>query len=131
MTPFAQSMWDADTASQNLGMALLAADPGHAVLTMTIRADMVNGHGIAHGGFIFTLADSAFAFACNAAGAASVAANCQITYLAPAAEGETLTATATEIVRKGRQGITDVTVTRADGTLIAAFRGHSRTIKPS
>jgi len=97
---------------------------------MAVRADMVNGHGIAHGGFIFTLADSAFAFACNSTGDAAVAAQCQISYLAPVRQGDTLTATATEHFKEGRQGITDVVVTSQTGAVIAHFRGHSRTIPP-
>lgn len=120
-------MWADDRASQNLGMEIEAVEEGRARLAMTVRAEMTNGHGIAHGGFIFALADSAFAFACNSHGDRAVASQCQISYLAPAKEGERLVATAVERFREGRQGITDVTVT-ADGRTIAEFRGHSRLI---
>lgn len=126
----ARAMWADDAASRGLGMALEKATDGRARMTMVVRPTMVNGHGIAHGGFIFTLADSAFAFACNSTGDAAVAAQCQISYLAPAREGDRLTATASEHYKAGRQGITDVTVTNQDGTVVAHFRGHSRTIPP-
>ncbi|MFN3277209.1 MAG: hydroxyphenylacetyl-CoA thioesterase PaaI [Paracoccus hibiscisoli] len=125
----AAAMWAQDVASQRLGMVLEDVGPGRAVLSMTIMPDMVNGHGTAHGGFIFALADSAFAFACNTVDQRSVGQQASITYLAPARAGERLTATATERARQGRSGLYDVTVTGADGTLIAEFRGHSRTVK--
>ena len=124
----AQCMWDADRASQALGMAIASIAPGTATLTMAVRDDMVNGHGLCHGGFVFALADSAFAFACNSHNQRAVAQNNQITYVHPASSGDSLTAIATEQVRSGRSGTYDVTVTRADGTLIALMRGHSRTI---
>ena len=124
-------MWSGDRASQALGMALAEIGPGRAVLTMAVRADMTNGHGTAHGGFIFMLADSAFAFACNSSGQRTVASHCQITYLRPARLGEVLTAEAVEHFREGRQGITDVTVRGGDGGVVAEFRGHSRTIAGS
>jgi acyl-CoA thioesterase len=122
-------MWAEDSASRGLGMELLAVGPGTAELAMTVRPDMVNGHGICHGGFIFTLADSAFAFACNAYDQRVVAAQCAITFLAPARLGDRLTARGVERQRFGRNGIYDITVTRADGTPIAEFRGHARTVK--
>lgn len=125
----AAAMWDEDLASQRLGMVLEDVGPGRAVLSMTITADMVNGHGSAHGGFIFALADSAFAFACNTVDQRSVGQQAAITYLAPARAGDRLTATAIERARPGRSGLYDVTVTGADGTVIAEFRGHSRTVK--
>ncbi|TJZ80808.1 hydroxyphenylacetyl-CoA thioesterase PaaI [Paracoccus hibiscisoli] len=125
----AAAMWAQDLASQRLGMVLEDVAPGRAVLSMTITADMVNGHGSAHGGFIFALADSAFAFACNTVDQRSVGQQAAITYLAPARAGERLTATAIERARPGRSGLYDVTVTGADGTVIAEFRGHSRTVK--
>ena len=125
----AAAMWAQDLASQRLGMVLEDVGPGRAVLTMTVTADMVNGHGSAHGGFIFALADSAFAFACNTIDQRSVGQQAAITYLAPARAGDRLTATATERARPGRSGLYDVTVTGADGTVIAEFRGHSRTVK--
>ncbi len=122
----ARTMWDNDRASQALGMELLEIGPGRAVLGMTITSTMVNGHDIAHGGFIFSLADSAFAFACNSYGARTVAAHCTITYLNPGRLDDRLVATAREIARQGRSGIYDVRVTCGE-TLIAEFRGHSRT----
>ncbi len=125
----AAAMWAQDLASQRLGMVLEDVGPGRAVLTMTVTADMVNGHGSAHGGFIFALADSAFAFACNTIDQRSVGQQAAITYLAPARAGDRLTATAIERARPGRSGLYDVTVTGADGTVIAEFRGHSRTVK--
>lgn len=125
----AAALWAEDLASQRLGMVLEDVGPGRAVLSMTITADMVNGHGSAHGGFIFTLADSAFAFACNTVDQRSVGQQASITYLAPARAGDRLTATAVERARPGRSGLYDVTVTGPDGGLIAEFRGHSRTVK--
>lgn len=122
-------MWEEDRASKALGMVLESIGPGVASLSMTVRDEMTNGHGIAHGGFLFMLADSAFAFACNSHGQRAVAAGCQIQYLAPAKLGDRLIAHAVERYREGRSGITDVTVTRSDATVIAEFRGHSRTIQ--
>lgn len=127
----AAAMWAEDSASRGLGMSLDDVAEGYARLTMTVREDMTNGHAICHGGFIFTLADSAFAFACNSTGQRAVASSCQIAYLRPAKRGERLTAEARERYREGRQGITDVTVTAADGSVIAEFRGFSRTIPGS
>ncbi|KPN65025.1 Acyl-coenzyme A thioesterase PaaI [Aliiroseovarius sp. xm-m-379] len=125
----AEAMWADDPASQALGMTLTDIAPGRAVITMPVRADMSNGHGICHGGFIFTLADSAFAFACNSYNQRVVAQHNSITYLAPGQLGECLTATATETSRTGRSGIYDVVVTGGDGRQVALFRGHSRQIK--
>ena len=124
----AERMWAKDRASQALGMTLTAIGPGTATLTMQVRDDMLNGHGICHGGIIFTLADSAFAFACNTYNALTVAQSNQITYLAPGPAGDTLTATATEVARQGRSGTYDVVVTASTGQQIALFRGLSRTI---
>lgn len=124
----AAAMWAEDRASRGLGMELLEVGSGRAVLAMRITETMVNGHGIAHGGFIFTLADSAFAFACNWTGERTVAAHCQITYLRPARLGQRLVAEGIETFREGRNGITDVRVRTEDGETIAMFRGHSRTI---
>ncbi|GHE96272.1 phenylacetic acid degradation protein PaaD [Aliiroseovarius zhejiangensis] len=124
----AQMMWDDDPASQGLGMSLDMIGPGQAVMSMTVRPDMSNGHGICHGGFIFTLADSAFAFACNSYNHRVVAQHNSITYLAPGKLGERLVATASEASRTGRSGIYDVTVTGEDGRRVALFRGHSRQI---
>lgn len=124
----ADLMWAKDRASQSLGMRIDAISPGHAILSMPVRDDMLNGHGICHGGMVFTLADSAFAFACNTYNALTVAQSNQITYLAPGAANDTLTATATEVARKGRSGTYDVTVTNSAGDTIALFRGLSRTV---
>jgi acyl-CoA thioesterase len=123
----AEAMWNEDSASQRLGMQIVDVKAGNATLSMTVRPDMVNGHQIAHGGFIFTLADSAFAFACNSHNDKSVAAQGSITFIRPGKLGDVLVATAREISRSGRSGIYDVQVT-ADSEVIAEFRGHSRTI---
>jgi acyl-CoA thioesterase len=123
----ADAMWKEDDASQGLGMEIVQIRPGEAVLSMTILPSMVNGHGIAHGGLIFTLADSAFAFACNSHNQRAVAAQCNISFIRPGKLGDRLIATAREISRSGRSGIYDVRVT-VDETAIAELRGHSRTI---
>ena len=122
------AMWERDLASRGLGMAIERVGPGEAVLTMTVGPDMVNGHDTCHGGFIFTLADSAFAFACNSHDVTTVAASCDIAFLEAAHSGDRLTAHAREIHRKGRNGIYDIAVTRQNGDTIAQFRGKSRTI---
>lgn len=114
-----------DTASQALGMRLEKIAPGHARMSMTVREDMLNGHQTCHGGFIFTLADSAFAFACNSANKATVAAGANIDFLAPGKAGDVLTAEAVEQSRSGRTGVYDITVTNQDGRRIALFRGKS------
>jgi acyl-CoA thioesterase len=125
----ATAMLAEDQASAGLGMTLLEVAPSRARLCMTVRQDMVNGHAIAHGGFIFALADSAFAVACNTHGVVTVAAGCDITFAAPARLGDVLVAEATETDTFGRSGITDVRITReADGQLIAVFRGRSRSL---
>ena len=126
-------MLAADAATRDLGIELCAIAPGAARLRMTVTASMVNGHGTCHGGFIFALADSAFAFACNAHGDDAVAAHCAITYLAPARMGDGLEAQATEIARFGRNGIYDVVVSVVGDIVrpIAQFRGHSRLIGAS
>lgn len=124
----AAAMWARDRASSGLGMAIARIGPGEAVLTMTVRDDMVNGHGSCHGGFIFTLADSAFAFACNSYNITTVAASCDITFLRPARAGDVLSATARELYREGRNGIYDIAVTDQSGVAMAQFRGKSRTI---
>ena len=125
----ADAMWERDNASQRLGMRIEDVGAGWARLSMTVRDDMTNGHKICHGGFIFTLADSAFAFACNSYNQNAVAQQCAVTFLAPVREGERLTAEAREINRSGRSGIYDIRVTRGDGETVAEFRGHSRTVK--
>jgi acyl-CoA thioesterase len=124
----AEAMWKEDDASKGLGMEILQIGPGEAVLTMTVKPDMVNGHGIAHGGFIFTLADSAFAFACNSHNERAVAAQGNISFIRPGKLGDRLIASAREISRSGRSGVYDVRVTTADDKVIAEFRGHSRVI---
>jgi acyl-CoA thioesterase len=124
----ADAMWNDDHASKALGMSILQIAPGQAVLTMTVRRDMTNGHDICHGGFIFTLADSAFAFACNTYNQRTVAQQCAITFIQPVQLGETLTAHAIERSKVGRGGIYDVTVRDSKNTVVAEFRGHSRTI---
>jgi acyl-CoA thioesterase len=123
----AEAMWKEDGASQGLGMQIVDVKAGQATLSMTVRPDMVNGHQMAHGGFIFTLADSAFAFACNSHNDKSVAAQGDITFIKPGKLGDVLVATAREISRSGRSGIYDVQVI-AGSEVIAEFRGHSRTI---
>lgn len=125
----AERMWAEDSASKGLGMQLISVEPGRAIIAMTITDKMVNGHNIAHGGYIFTLADSTFAFACNTYDQRCVAQQCAITYLNPGKLGDRLTARGVEKQRAGRSGIYDITVTRDDGTVIAEFRGHSRTIE--
>ena len=123
----ADAMWNEDDASKGLGMEILQIKPGEATLTMTVKPNMVNGHGIAHGGFIFLLADSAFAFACNSRNERAVAAHCDISFIRPGKLGDRLVAAAREISRTGRSGIYDIRVT-VDDTAIAEMRGHSRTV---
>jgi acyl-CoA thioesterase len=123
----AEAMWKEDDASKGLGMELIEDKPGRATLSMTVQPQMVNGQRIAHGGFIFTLADSALAFACNTHNERAVAAQGSITFIRPGKLGDRLVATAREISRSGRSGIYDVRVTVGD-TVIAEFRGHSRVI---
>ena len=125
----AERMWAEDSASKGLGMELMSVEPGRAVLAMTVTDKMVNGHRICHGGFIFTLADSAFAFACNTYNQRTVAQHCSVTYINPGQLGDRLLARAVERQRTGRSGIYDITVTREGDTVIAEFRGHSRTIE--
>jgi acyl-CoA thioesterase len=125
----ADAMWAQDKASRALGMAIAEIAPGAATLTMTVSETMVNGHGLCHGGYIFTLADSAFAFACNSHNQRAVAHHCAITYLAPGRLNDVLTASCREVSRAERSGVYDVTVTRQDGEVIAEFRGLSRTVK--
>ena len=125
----AEAMWANDRASKWLGMSLDAIGPGTATMSFTVQDHHLNGHSICHGGYIFTLADSAFAFACNSYNENTVAQQDQITYLSPGRAGERLTATATETSKTGRSGIYDITVTGEDGRKVAVFRGLSRTIK--
>lgn len=123
----AERMWSDDNASKTLGMKLEAVGPGTARLSMSIRREMVNGHGACHGGFISTLADSAFAFACNSRGTVTVAAGFDISFLDPAHLDDVLVAEAREVSLRGRSGIYDVTVRRGD-TVVAEFRGRSRSL---
>ena len=123
----ADAMWKDDDASRGLGMKIVEVKAGQATLTMTVEPHMVNGQRIAHGGFIFALADSTFAFACNSHNERAVAAQGNITFIRPGKLGDVLVATAREISRSGRSGIYDVRVTVGDA-VIAEFRGHSRTI---
>ena len=125
----ANRMFENDCASRGLGMVIAAVAPGRAELTMTVRADMVNGHAICHGGFIFALADSAFAFACNSYNFNTVAQGCSIEYVAPAREGDVLTARGHERSLSGRTGVYDIEVTNQRGETIALFRGKSYRIK--
>ena len=124
-----EAMWSGDRLSQALGMELVEIGEGRATLTMPVRGDMVNGHGTCHGGMMFTLADSAFAFACNSRNAVTVAQECTVTFLAPAHADDLLTARAVERSRVGRSGIYDVTVSKGDGRVVAEFRGLSRTVR--
>ncbi|GAA1541661.1 hydroxyphenylacetyl-CoA thioesterase PaaI [Kribbella lupini] len=121
----AAAMWADDAASAGLGMRLVEVGTGTARLEMTVRDDMVNGHGIAHGGFVFTLADSAFAFACNSRNQVTVAQACDIVFVTAARRGDVLVAEAVERTSYGRNGIYDVTVRRGD-EVVAEFRGRSR-----
>jgi acyl-CoA thioesterase len=125
----AAAMWERDDASQRLGMRIVRVAPGHAELAMTVRADMLNGHAICHGGFIFTLADSAFAYACNSGNINTVASGCCIDFLAPAREGDVLTAVAQERSAAGRTGVYDIEVANQRSERIALFRGKSYRIK--
>jgi len=121
-------MWTADAASAALGMRLVELGPGEARVSMPVRADMVNGHDLCHGGLVATLADSAFALACNSRGPVTVAAGFEIDFLEPARLGQVLDAHAREVALRGRSGLYDVTV-RAGDTVIAEFRGRSRAIR--
>ena len=121
----AEAMLEGDRASAGAGVELVEVAPGRATLTMTVRPDMVNGHDIAHGGYVFLLADTAFAFACNTYGPPVVAAGADVSFLAPVREGQQLVADAVERVRRGRSGLYDVTV-RLDGEPVLEFRGRSR-----
>lgn len=125
----AAAMWAGDVASQSFGMRLEQVAPGQATLSMPVRNDMVNGLGICHGGMIFTLADSALAFASNSYNIPMVAQQLQITYIAQVHSNDTLTATAREVARTGRSGTYDVTITDNDGQTIALLRGLTRSVK--
>lgn len=125
-----QAMFAADRASKDLlGMELVCCEPGRAVMRMTVREPMLNGHDICHGGLIFTLADSTFAYACNSRNMNTVAAGCSIEFLRPAKAGDVLTCEGVERVLQGRHGIYDMSVTNQDGEVVAMFRGKSTQIK--
>ena len=125
----ADVLWAGDRASRAMGMRIEAVGPGHARLSMRLRDDHLNGHGSAHGGVIFALADSAFAFACNSRNEATVAQEAQVTFLSPGRPGERLTAHAAESALSGRTGVTDVSVIGEDGRTVVLFRGLSRRIE--
>jgi acyl-CoA thioesterase len=124
----AQALFDRDNASQLLGISLIGVKPGHARVSMRVRANMVNGHRVCHGGLVFMLADSAFAFSCNSYNENTVAAAAAIDFLAPAYEGDELSAEANELWRTGRSGLYEITVTNQRGDRIALFRGRSHRI---
>lgn len=119
------AMWSRDRASHGLGLQIINVQPGYAMLAMPVRGDMVNGHDICHGGFIFMLADSSFAYACNSYNHNTVASACHIDFLAPAREGDLLEAEAVERSLSGRTGVYDITVRTRGGKTIALFRGKS------
>ena len=120
------TMLAADAASAAMGIRAVAVAPGRAEVAMTVTASMLNGHRIAHGGFVFAFADTAFAIACNSYDRVTVAAGCDIDFVAPVLNGDELTAVAVERYRRGRTGLYDVTVTRADGAVVAEMRGRAR-----
>jgi acyl-CoA thioesterase len=125
----AAEMFARDRASQAMGMRIARVGPGRAELTMKVRTDMLNGHATCHGGFIFTLADSAFAFACNSANLTTVASGCSIDFITPAREDDVLTAIGQERSLSGRTGVYDIEVRNQRGETIALFRGKSHRIK--
>jgi len=122
-------MYADDHTTKALGISIDEIGPGRATARMRVTRDMTNGHGIAHGGYVFLLADTAFAYACNSYGPVTVAQAGQITFLSPAREGDELIAAAAERLRIERNGIYDVSVRRADGEVLAEMRGHSRTVR--
>lgn len=124
--PSAGAMLERDRASAMLGIRAIRTDPGHAIVEMLVRADMLNGFDVVHGGLIFSLADTAFAISCNEDERVTLAAGADITFLAPVRLGTTLTATALRRARTGRSGLYDVTVTDHNGLVVAEFRGRSR-----
>ena len=126
----AARMYADDQVVKALRITIDEVAPGRATARMRVTADMVNGHGIAHGGYLFLLADAAFAYACNTHGPVTVARQCEITFLSPARAGDDLSALATERVRIGRNGIYDISVRRANGDVLAEMRGHSRMVQP-
>ena len=125
----AQAMWAKDKASQNLGMEMIDVAAGRATFRMKVQPYMLNGHNICHGGYIFTLADTCFAFACNSRNNLMVAQHCTITFIAPILGDMELTARATEIYRHRRNGLYDIVITDEKGTKLAVFRGAARQVK--
>lgn len=125
----ANAMWSRDNATQALGMEVLTVGPGTATIAMPVRTDMLNGHHMCHGGYIFTLADSAFAYACNSYNQNTVASACHIDFLAPARLGDVLEAEAVERSAAGRTGVYDITVRVRGGKTVALFRGKSYRIQ--
>ena len=125
----AEAMYARDPAVRAFGIRIDEVGPGHARLSMPVRDDMLNGHGFCHGGLIFTLADSAFAYACNSRNQNTVASGCTIDYLAPGQRGDVLVAVAVEQSLAGRAGVYDITVSDQDGKRLALFRGRSASIK--
>lgn len=123
-----KTMYERDPASQALGMLLDEIRPGYARMSMRVRADMLNGHATCHGGYIFMLADSAFAFACNSHNFNTVGAGCSIDYLSPGREGDVLTAEAVEQALQGKTGVYDIKVTNQEGRTVALFRGKSHRV---
>ncbi len=123
-----KTMYERDPASQALGMLLDEIRPGYARMSMRVRGDMLNGHATCHGGYIFMLADSAFAFACNSHNFNTVGAGCTIDYLAPGFEGDVLVAEAVEQALQGKTGVYDITVRNQDGRTVALFRGKSHRV---
>ena len=123
-----KTMYERDPASQALGMLLDEIRPGYARMSMRVRGDMLNGHATCHGGYIFMLADSAFAFACNSHNFNTVGAGCSIDYLSPGREGDVLVAEAVEQALQGKTGVYDIKVTNQDGRTVALFRGKSHRV---
>jgi acyl-CoA thioesterase len=125
----AESMYERDEASRHLGMTITQVSPGKATVTMPVTRMMIQGHGSCHGGYLFTLADSAFAFACNSYNKATVASGCTIDYMLGAREGDLLTANAVEQSRGNRTGVYDITITNQSGHVVALFRGKSYQVR--
>ncbi|MEP7246801.1 MAG: hydroxyphenylacetyl-CoA thioesterase PaaI [Gammaproteobacteria bacterium] len=125
----ARAMYEGDAATRGLGIEIVEVRPGFIRATMLVRPEMVNGHGVCHGGYLFTFADSAFAFCCNSFNAVTVAAGATIDFVAPGYEGDRLTATATQLWRAGKTGLYDITVTNQHGAAVALFRGRSYQLK--
>lgn len=128
-TACSQALHANDRCAQSMGIEVLSCTPGHSTLQMTVTDEMSNGHGICHGGMIFTLADTAFAHACNSTNYNTVASGCSIDFLAAGKLGEQLTASATERSRSGKTGLYDITITNQEGLIIALFRGKSYQIR--